>query len=100
MPGNIAAKFKKGGIEWPLWKLVKIYCTRPFAVAILNLAAILPRPHANGPGDEIRSVNSVSMCITGTITRKAKSEAKSFSPLRVLQVDFRPLRGLQVDFII
>ena len=64
----------------------------PFALAILNLATILPRPLANGPGDEIRSVNSVSMWITGTITRKAKSEAKSFSSLRVLQVDFRRLR--------
>ena len=29
-----------------------------------------------------------SMWITGTITRKAKSEAKSLSPLRGLQVDF------------
>ena len=28
------------------------------------------------------------MWITGTITRKAKSEAKSFSPLRGLQVVF------------
>ena len=35
-----------------------------------------------------------SMWITGTITPKAKSEAKSFSLLRGLQVDFSPLRGL------
>ena len=31
-----------------------------------------------------------SMWLTGTITRKAKSEAKGFSPLRGFQVDFRP----------
>ena len=49
-----------------------------------------PKHRISGP------VNS--MWITGTITRKAKSEGKSFSPLRGLQVDFRPLRGLQVDF--
>ena len=43
-----------------------------------------PKHRISGP------VNS--MWITGTITRKAKSEEKSFSPLRGLQVDFRPLR--------
>ena len=42
---------------------------------------------------------SVCMWITGTITRKAKSEAKSSSPLRSLQVDFRSLRGLQVILV-
>ena len=38
------------------------------------------------------------MWITGTITCKAKSEAKHFSTLRGLQVDFSPLHSLQVDF--
>ena len=33
---------------------------------------------------------------TSRITRKAKSEAKSFSPLCGLQVDFRPVRGQRI----
>ena len=42
-------------------------------------------------------VSELSMWITGTITCKAKSEGKSFSPLLSLQVDFWPLHGLHVD---
>ena len=37
------------------------------------------------------------MWITGTITCKAKSEGKRFSPLLSLHVDFWPLHGLHVD---
>ena len=38
------------------------------------------------------------MDITGTIARKAKSEAKSVSLPRGLQIDSMLLRGLQGDF--